>query len=230
MRLDKFIADNSDYSRAQVKRLMHKELVSVNGEVVKDPGFKVTEQDQVLLDGEPMRSLGSRYLMLHKPKGYVCSTDDPEHASVLLLLDDRERFGLHMAGRLDLDTTGLVLLTDDGQWSHRVTSPKHQCQKRYRVWLDEPLVADAEARFLEGVQLRGERHLTKPAQLERISDTEVLLTISEGKYHQVKRMFAALDNKVVDLHREAVGALELDPDLAEGEYRPLTPEEVASLV
>lgn len=229
MRLDKFLADNSDFSRAEVKRLMHKERVTVNGEVVKDPGFKLGEADQVCLDDEPMRAMGNRYLMLHKPKGYVCSTDDPEHASVLMLLEDRDRFGLHMVGRLDLDTTGLVLLTDDGQWSHKVTSPKHDCPKRYRVWLADPLVEDAEARFQEGVQLRGERHLTKPAQLERIDACEVLLTISEGKYHQVKRMFAALDNKVVDLHREAIGPLELDPALAEGEYRPLTDAEIAAL-
>lgn len=229
MRLDKFLADNSLYSRAQIKRLMHREEVTVNGEVVKDPGFKVTDTDEVVLEGEAMRAVGLRYFMLHKPKGYVCSTDDPEHSSVLALLDDKERFGLHMAGRLDLDTTGLVLLTDDGQWSHRVTSPKHDCAKRYRVWLDDPLIDDAEQRFEEGVQLRGERHLTKPATLERVSETEVLLTISEGKYHQVKRMFAALDNKVVDLHREAIGPLELDASLAEGEYRPLTAEEVALL-
>ncbi|WP_115718733.1 16S rRNA pseudouridine(516) synthase RsuA [Gallaecimonas mangrovi] len=229
MRLDKFLADNSQYSRAQIKRLMHREEVTVNGVVVKDPSVKVSDEDNVVLEGQTMRSIGLRYFMLHKPKGYVCSTDDPEHMSVLTLLDEKDRFGLHMAGRLDLDTTGLVLLTDDGQWSHRVTSPKHDCPKRYRVWLDEPLADDVEQRFLDGVQLHGERHLTKPATLERIDDTEVLLTISEGKYHQVKRMFAAVDNKVVDLHRESIGGVALDPDLAEGEYRPLTASEVAAL-
>ncbi len=227
MRLDKFIAANSEFSRAQVKKLLRQGEITVNGEVVGDPGLKLSETDQVCLYGEPMREQGARYFMLHKPRDYVCSTDDPDHLSVLYLLDEQERYGLHMAGRLDLDTTGLVLLTDDGQWSHRVTSPRHECHKRYRVWLADPLPAGVEQQFLDGVQLKGERQLTRPATLERINETEVLLTISEGKYHQVKRMFAAVGNKVVDLHREAVGELELDPDLAEGQYRALTAAEIA---
>lgn len=229
MRLDKFLADNSSFSRSQIKRLMKQGRVTVDDVPVKDPGYQVVQQQRVQLDGESIEALGARYYVLHKPSGYVCSTDDPEHPSVLLLLEPQHRHGLHIAGRLDLDTTGLVLLTTDGQWSHRVTSPKHQCPKRYRAWLAEPLVDDAEKQFTQGVQLHGEKQLTRPAQLQRISDTEVLLTISEGKYHQVKRMFAALDNKVVDLHREAVGSLALETELAEGQYRALTDQEVAAL-
>jgi 16S rRNA pseudouridine516 synthase len=146
---------------------------------------------------------------------------------VFVLLDEPNIDKLHTVGRLDLDTTGLLLITDDGQWSHKISSPKHECAKTYRAWLADPVEDSAIAQFAEGVMLRGEKTLTKPAQLEIISPTECLLTIHEGRYHQVKRMFAAIGNKVVQLHRERVGPLTLDTSLAEGEYRQLTPEEVS---
>lgn len=136
---------------------------------------------------------------------------------------------LHFAGRLDVDTTGLVLITDDGQWSHRITSPKHKCDKTYRVWLADPVTDDYARQLQEGVQLRSERELTLPAQMETVGEKEVLLTIHEGKYHQVKRMFAALGNKVVALHRERVGDIILDEALDPGEYRYLTEQEIESV-
>ena len=167
--------------------------------------------------------------MLNKPEGYVCSTDDPDHPTVLYFLDEPVAHKLHAAGRLDIDTTGLVLMTDDGQWSHRITSPRHHCEKTYLVTLESPVSDDTAEHFAKGVQLHNEKDLTKPAVLEVITPTEVRLTISEGRYHQVKRMFAAVGNHVVGLHRERIGAIELDPDLAPGEYRPLTEEEIASV-
>ncbi len=130
-----------------------------------------------------------------------------------------------------MDTTGLVLITDDGQWSHRITSPKHKCDKTYRVWLADPVQADYAEKLANGIELRNEREMTLPAQMELVNadENEVLLTIHEGKYHQVKRMFAALGNKVVGLHRERVGDIVLDEALEPGEYRYLTEEEVASI-
>ena len=151
---------------------------------------------------------------------------------------DNKAFDLHIAGRLDADTTGLVLITDDGRWSHNVISPKKECQKIYRVWLRNPIPAEKSTalieQFKQGIQLQGESSLTRPAVLELIADSdiankessEVLLTITEGKYHQVKRMFAAVGNRVIGLHREQIGGVELG-DLAPGEWRSLTAKEVA---
>ncbi|MCR6555561.1 16S rRNA pseudouridine(516) synthase RsuA, partial [Aeromonas sp. CPF2-S1] len=165
--------------------------------------------------------------MLHKPEGYVCSNEDPDHATVFHLLDEPAMGKLHVVGRLDLDTTGLVLITDDGQWSHRITSPRHECAKTYHVWLADPVSEEAISLFADGIYLRNENDKTRPAELEILDEREARLTIHEGKYHQVKRMFAAIGNKVVGLHRERIGDLALDDELAPGEYRELTEEEVA---
>ncbi|MCC5853221.1 MAG: pseudouridine synthase, partial [Alkalimonas sp.] len=143
------------------------------------------------------------------------------------LLDEPALDKLNPVGRLDLDTTGLLLITDDGQWLHRITSPKHHVAKTYRVWLADPIPADAAAKFGEGVLLRGEKDPTLPAELEVVAEREALLTIHEGRYHQVKRMFAALGNKVVRLHREKIGDFQLPADLVEGEYRQLRDTERA---
>jgi 16S rRNA pseudouridine516 synthase len=164
--------------------------------------------------------------MLHKPAGVICATRDRAHRTVLDLLDVPNPAGLHIAGRLDIDATGLVLITDDGEWSHRITSPRHNLPKTYRLALALPLTEAAAARLAAGVQLHGETRRCAPAVLARISSTEVLLTISEGKYHQVKRMIAAVGSHVARLHRERIGPWVLDPALAPGHYRPLTEEEI----
>lgn len=227
MRLDKFICDCTGLTRTQAGKSIRQGLVSINGERVKQAARQVAATDQVTLDDEPLQLIGPRYIMLHKPAGYVCANDDPEHPIVFTLLDEPLVERLHTVGRLDLDTTGLLLLTDDGQWSHRLTSPKHHVAKTYRVWTADPIPADAIAQFAAGVMLRGEKEPTKPAQLELVATHEALLTIHEGRYHQVKRMFAAIGNKVERLHRERIGALQLPADLAEGEYRSLKPEELS---
>jgi 16S rRNA pseudouridine516 synthase len=229
MRLDKFICDCTGLTRTQAGKSIRQGLVSINGELVKQAARQVSVTDQVELDGEPLQLIGPRYIMLHKPAGYVCANDDPEHPIVFTLLDEPLVERLHTVGRLDLDTTGLLLLTDDGQWSHRLTSPKHHVAKTYRVWTADPIPADAIAQFAAGVMLRGEKEPTKPAQLELVATHEALLTIHEGRYHQVKRMFAAIGNKVERLHRERIGALQLPADLAEGEYRSLSERELQTL-
>ena len=229
MRLDKYIAQTTDLSRALVKLALRNNRVRVNGEPVKDASLHLAASDRVALDGEALSPLGPRYFMLHKPLGYVCATVDNDHPTVLELLDEPNQKILHIAGRLDIDTTGLVLITDDGQWSHRVTSPRHDCEKTYCVTLANALLADAEARLQAGILLKGETQLTKPATLERLSCNQVRLTISEGKYHQVKRMFAALGNRVVELHRERIGLIRLDDALTVGQYRRLSEAEIRSI-
>ncbi|MEG3112484.1 MULTISPECIES: 16S rRNA pseudouridine(516) synthase RsuA [Pantoea] len=230
MRLDKFISQQLEVSRAIAAREIRNHKVTVNGEVVRDTAFKLLPDHAVEFDGNVLQmQTGPRYFMLNKPQGYVCANDDPDHPTILYFIEEPMSFKLHAAGRLDIDTTGLVLLTDDGQWSHRITSPRHHCDKTYRVTLEAPISDETEAQFTAGVQLHGEKNLTQPAQLEIITPTEVLLTISEGRYHQVKRMFAAVGNRVVGLHRERIGEIALGEDLAPGEYRPLTEEEIASV-
>ncbi|MBM7343864.1 16S rRNA pseudouridine(516) synthase RsuA [Pantoea coffeiphila] len=230
MRLDKFLSQQLEVSRAIAARELRAKRVTVDGEVVRDGSFKLTPENTVEFDGNPLQQqLGPRYFMLNKPVGYVCSTDDPDHPTVLYFLAEPTAYKLHAAGRLDIDTTGLVLMTDDGQWSHRITSPRHHCEKTYLVTLEHPLSDDTAQQFAEGVQLHNEKTLTKPAVLEALDEHHVRLTISEGRYHQVKRMFAAVGNRVVELHRERIGDISLDADLEPGEYRALTEEEVASV-
>lgn len=230
MRLDKFLSQQLGVSRALVLRELRNKRVTVDGEIVKTGSMKISPEQRVEFDGNVLDQItGPRYFMLNKPQGYVCSTDDPDHPTVLYFLEEPVAYKLHAAGRLDIDTTGLVLMTDDGQWSHRITSPRHHCEKTYLVTLESPVADDTAEQFAHGVQLHNEKDLTKPAQLEVITPTEVRLTISEGRYHQVKRMFAAVGNHVVGLHRERIGGIKLDDDLAPGEYRALTEEEIASV-
>ncbi|MDG2952172.1 16S rRNA pseudouridine(516) synthase RsuA [Exercitatus varius] len=231
MRLDKFIAEQTGLTRSQSARALRQGAVTVNGEAEKNGARKVSAQDEILFDGEPLQWLeGFQYFMLNKPQGCVCSHDDGDYPTVYQFFDYPLAGKLHTAGRLDADTTGLVLLTDDGQWSHRVTSPKHHCEKTYLVTLADPVESHYQTACEQGILLRGEKEPTKPAKLEIIDDYNVNLTISEGRYHQVKRMFAALGNKVAALHRWRVGPVLLDDRLAEGEFRPLTRQEIEALL
>lgn len=228
MRLDKFLAHHLGISRSLVHRELRAGNITVDDEMIKSGSYQLAvEQIVKYLDEEITPVTEKRYFMLHKPQGYVCSTDDPDYPTILYFIDEPIAEKLHAAGRLDLDTTGLVLLTDDGQWSHRITAPKYQCEKTYFVTVEQPLTEDLIETFEKGIQLKSEKNLTKPAQLEIVDELHARLTISEGKYHQVKRMFAAVGNHVVELHRERIGAIVLD--VLEGEYRPLTESEVKSL-
>ncbi|TNE78267.1 MAG: 16S rRNA pseudouridine(516) synthase RsuA [Gammaproteobacteria bacterium] len=229
MRLDRFISNASDYSRSQVKQLLRAGLVEVNGLITTNAATQVAEGDTISVDGFDISTPSPRYLMLHKPAGVVSVTKDSEHPTALDLLDEPRPEQLQIAGRLDIDTTGLLLITDDGQWNHRITSPRSHCRKTYRVELAEPLNTALVKKFADGLWLEGEKRRCLPAELEITGEHSALLTISEGKYHQVKRMFAAVGNRVTGLHRQKVGQIELDPRLAPGEYRPLTPDEIDSV-
>ncbi|QDJ12493.1 16S rRNA pseudouridine(516) synthase [Mergibacter septicus] len=229
MRLDKFLAEQTGMTRSQATKVLRKNLVEVNGIVVKDGSIKISAEDQILLEGELLSWVEEgQYFLLYKPQGYICSHDDGEYPTVYQFFDYPLAERLHTAGRLDVDTTGLVLLTDDGQWSHRVTSPKRQCEKTYLVSLADPIEEHYQQACEEGILLRGEKMPTRPSRIEILDDYNLNLTITEGRYHQVKRMFAALGNKVIALHRWKIGDIVLDASLEEGEYRPLTSEEIAS--
>ena len=227
MRLDKYICKSTELTRNEAKRLLKMGRVQVNDETIKTGSAQVSENCVVSIQGKPISLLGSRYIMMHKPLDTICSNVDEVYPSLLHFVDVERAFEMHVAGRLDADTTGLVLITDDGKWSHNIISPKKSCGKTYRVWLAEPIEPSVVEKFKEGVQLHNERDVTRPAQLDIIDDTEVRLTITEGKYHQVKRMFAAVGNKVVGLHREKIGQLTLDETLEPGQWRHLTQEEIA---
>ncbi|AWB67722.1 16S rRNA pseudouridine(516) synthase RsuA [Saccharobesus litoralis] len=228
MRLDKYICDASELTRKQAKQILKSGEITLNGQVVKNAATQVKEGDQVKWLDDEITLIGPRYIMLHKPMDMICSNIDEVYPSVLNLLDIEKKAELHIAGRLDADTTGLVLITNDGQWSHRITSPKHTCQKTYRVWLETAIDQTAVNQLEQGVLLHGEKQVTKPATVRVIEDKVILLTISEGKYHQVKRMLAATGNKVTYLHREQIGSVVLDAELEEGEWRYLTQDEIAS--
>lgn len=226
MRLDKFISNNTAYSRAQVHRFIRTGDVSVNGESKVKADQKILDTDQIYLHQKLISVQPPRYLMLNKPPGYVCANHDSENPTVIDLLDDHRKEELQIVGRLDKDTTGLVLITDDGHWNHKITAPTSNCQKTYFVTLADPISPETSILFKDGVLLDGEKKVTSPAELELLNSHQARLTISEGKYHQVKRMFAAAGNKVVSLHREKIGNLVLDSTLAIGKYRSLTPQEI----
>ncbi|EAR59873.1 16S rRNA pseudouridine(516) synthase RsuA [Neptuniibacter caesariensis] len=229
MRLDKYLAQSTGFSRKEVRRFMKAGEVVVNDLEIKDPALHISDEDDVYLSGYPVEAPGEKYLMLHKPLGCVCSNDDSTHPTVLSLLDLPRAEELTICGRLDVDTTGLVLITSNGKWAHKVTSPKHKTGKRYQVTTADPIPQDAITKFAKGLMLINEKERTKPAELTIIGEYEAEVVLTEGRYHQVKRMFAAIGNKVEELHRVSIGAISLDEDLEPGEFRFLTDEEINSI-
>ncbi len=228
MRLDKFVGNNTQFSRTQIHSAIKQGLISVNDQLIKKTNTLINEDDKVAYAGQLIEARKLRYLMLYKPVGYVSANSDSEHPTLLDLLDMPFKQELQIAGRLDLDTTGLVLLTDDGAWNHKVTSPKHMHTKTYLVTTANTLTEDLVIRFAEGLSLKGEAKNTLPAELIILDSHRARLSIYEGKYHQVKRMFAAVGNHVNALHRERIGSICLDANLQPGQFRELTPDEIAS--
>ncbi|MDZ3995709.1 16S rRNA pseudouridine(516) synthase [Pseudomonas sp. Teo4] len=230
MRLDRFLANLPCYNRQQVRLLLVQRRVRVNGEVVVDPLFEVNEFSRIEVDEQLLQAgRPARYLMLHKPEGCVSATQDPQHRTVLDLLPAELRDDLHIAGRLDYNTTGLLILTNDGQWSRRLTQPRTKLPKRYLVETEDEIGEHYVAKFREGFYFAFEDLTTLPAQLDILGPRQARLAIVEGRYHQVKRMFGHFDNKVVGLHRESMGLIQLDPALQPGAFRALTAEEIATV-
>lgn len=232
MRLDKFLADAGLGTRSEVKLLLKKGRVGVNGEIVKRPETKVAPKvDWITLDGEKLLYQEHSYYMLYKPSGVVSATTDKSCRTVLELLEAPSKRNLFPVGRLDKDTEGLLLLTDDGALAHDLLSPKKHIGKRYYAKVEGLVTKEDAAAFQKGVILE-DGYLTLPAELTILSGSdlsEVELLIYEGKFHQVKRMFEAVGKKVVYLKRLSMGSLTLDERLLPGESRPLTKEEINSL-
>jgi 16S rRNA pseudouridine516 synthase len=243
IRLDKFLADAGAGTRSEVKKYIQKGQVQVNGTVVKRPEEKIQPtEDAILLAGEPVLAAPEFvYYLLHKPAGYVSATEDNRDHTVMELIPS-DRKGLFPVGRLDKDTEGLLLITDDGVLAHELLSPKKHVEKTYYAQVDGIVTPDDVIKFQEGLDI-GEKNLTLPARLQILSaessgdseavgsagKSEILLTIHEGKFHQVKRMVEAVGKKVTYLKRISMGPLTLPEDLEKGQCRELTPEELAAL-
>ncbi len=231
MRLDKFLCELNIGSRSQVKELIRRGKISVNNTVVKTADLKIDEKkDIVCVQGQTLSYRKFYYYMLNKPAGVVSATQDNLSDTVIgLLRPEDRRADLFPVGRLDKDTEGLLLLTNDGALAHRLLSPGRHVDKTYHVTIEHALTAQDIQRLEQGVDI-GEDEPTLPARVEILSpETELLLTIHEGKFHQVKRMLFAVNNLVTALRRTALGGLKLDGTLAPGEYRPLSEEEVEVL-
>lgn len=235
MRLDKYLADMGEGTRQEVKKYIRRGSVTVNGELVRSPERKVDERDQVCLDGREVSYAAEEYFMLNKPAGVVSATEDKRDRTVLDLIREKKRKDLFPVGRLDKDTEGLLLITNDGALSHRLLSPRHHVDKTYYVEVQGHVTEENRAAFQRGVNIGTEEEplVTMPARLEILeagqSLSRVRLTIREGKFHQVKRMFLSQGMEVSYLKRESMGSLRLDDSLAPGEYRPLTEHEIKRL-
>ena len=242
-RLDKLLAHEGFGSRKDIRKLLRNCEVLVNGSRTYDPATQVdAENDTISVDGEEINLHKNLYLMMNKPRHYVCSTKEGDHETVFDLLDDSLRTPylqdkLHLVGRLDMDTEGLLLFTTDGELTHRLISPKSHISKTYLCGLKLPETADHQAaitaKFQAGIEVGPEDNeqgfTAQPAQITWLNDKTAHLTIYEGKYHQVKRMFAAVGNKIVYLKRISMGQLKLDEELELGEYKELTDDDLEKL-
>ncbi|WP_285422021.1 pseudouridine synthase [Pseudomonas sp. efr-133-TYG-23] len=227
MRVDRFLSNLPRFNRKQVRLLLVERRIRVDGVAVSDPHHEVREFSRVCLDDEVLQAgKPARYFMLHKPRGCVSATSDPEHPTVLDWLDEPDKGELHIAGRLDFNTTGLLVITNDGQWSRRLTQPQTKLPKVYRVETQQDIGPEYAPTFAAGLYFAFEDLTTQPAELTLLGPRTARLSIVEGRYHQIKRMFGHFDNKVIDLHRERMGPLVLDATLAPGEYRALTDAEI----
>lgn len=227
MRLDKMIGNSGIDTRKNIKRNAKKGAILVNGEVIKDSSYQVDpEVDEVYYMGQFVDYFENIYIMMNKPQGYLSATEDKD-PTVIDLLDDFYRvLDLSIAGRLDKDTTGLLLLSTDGKFIHRVTSPNSNIEKTYIAKTRDPIDESLIDLFKEGVYIKEDDYTARSAKLEIIGKNEAKVIVTEGKFHLVKRLFSNSGNEVVDLKRVAIGDLELDSHLGLGEYRELSDSEV----
>jgi 16S rRNA pseudouridine516 synthase len=228
-RLDRFISVNTKFCRRDVKLMLAQNRIQVDGLVAESVQQIIDEFTHVVLDGTVLQANTARYLMLNKPIGVVSATKDKKHKTVIDLLDASQREDLHIAGRLDLNSTGLLLLTNNGRWSKQLSHPEQAVAKRYSVTVENTLTDDYIAAFANGMHFPYEDIITRSATLKIISDYVAEVTLTEGRYHQIKRMFGRFQNKVLKLHRESIGNLPLDPRLKPGQYRELTHAEAQNL-
>ncbi len=229
MRLDKFLCEMKIGTRSQVKTYIRQGLVTVNGTTASDAGQKVAEtSDRICFRGQNLQYCRYVYYMLYKPKGVVSATQDNRDKTVVSLLGSCQREDIFPVGRLDKDTTGLLLLTNDGDLAHQMLSPKKHVDKTYQVTALYPLREDEKRALEEGVDI-GDAKSALPARVEVLKGEKFLITIQEGRFHQIKRMLQAVGNQVMELKRVSFGGLHLDEELQPGEYRELTAEEVNAI-
>lgn len=225
MRLDKFVSDAVGITRKDSKNLIKKGLVSVGGVIIKDASAHINEEDELIIEGKRVYYKKFIYLMMNKPQGYISATDDKKQKTVLELLPENfMRYDLFPAGRLDIDTEGFLLLTNDGQTAHNLLSPSKKVPKEYFARLEKPLSEKDKDTIEKGVDIGG--YITKPSSITMENETECVIKICEGKFHQVKKMFEAVGNKVVYLKRISFASLPLDPALKTGAFRFLTEDEI----
>lgn len=242
-RIDKVLAKHGFGTRKEVKKLLHTGLVSVNNQVITSQDFKIDlECDSLFVDDEKINIRTNLYIMMNKCQDVVCSSKDGLHRTVFDLLDEDDNHSfmggdLHCTGRLDIDTEGLLILTTDGSLTHKLISPKSEISKKYAITLRDSVNSENQQKYIDackiGIEIAPEGKeagfTSLPATLDFSSDKTCFLTITEGKYHQVKRMIAALGNEVTFLKRVSIGPLELDESLKPGEYRELTSEEINAI-
>ena len=228
-RIDKIIATQTNYSRKEVKKLVLQKRVMVNGEIISKSDIKVDENnDKIEIDGNKINVKKYIYLILNKPKGYISATEDPKMPTILDLVPEQfSHRNLFPAGRLDKDTTGLMLITDDGEFAHNILAPKKHIKKVYKVEIDIPINEIMINEFENGVILND--GICKTAGLEKLDTYIGKVTLTEGRYHQIKRMFGCFGAKVVNLERIAMGNFQLPNNLKQGECRELTEKEIGEI-
>lgn len=228
-RIDKIIGNQTEYSRKDIKKLVLQKRVKVNGELVLKSDIKINpDKDLISIDGKDINITENVYLILNKPQGYISATEDRSQKTVLDLIDEKySHRELFPAGRLDKDTTGMMIITDDGQFAHNILAPKKHISKTYEVEIDIPVTEEMKFGFEKGVNLND--GVCKTAKLEITGENSAIVVLTEGRYHQIKRMFGCFGAKVIKLHRTAMGFLKLPEDLKEGASRELSKQELELL-
>jgi len=233
-RLDRFVSSRTGVKKGDVRLLLAQKRVMVDGGFAAAINQVVDQFSHIVVDGQILQQNSAVYWMMHKPVGVVSATKDEIHKTVIDLLEadnpEARLDDLHIVGRLDLNSSGLLLLTNDGEWSRRLTSPDKNVAKVYEVTLADPITDEYSEAFAQGMYFAFEDLTTLPAVLEKVSEYVARVTLMEGRYHQIKRMFGRFRNQVVELHRVSIGNLELDEDLLPGDSRLLTPSEAKSII
>ena len=228
-RLDRFLSDRLSINRRDVRLLVAQKRIKLDQHYADNIQQLVDQYTHVQFDDKILQANIPSYIMLHKPVGVVSATKDARHTTVIDLLPGKPPEDLHLAGRLDFNSTGLVLLTNDGRWSRRLSAPESNIEKRYVVGLDKPATQEMVLAFAQGLYFAFENLTTRPASLSMIDSHYVEVTLKEGRYHQIKRMFGQFQVKVLSIHRLSVGALKLEDSLLEGKSRALTEAEVSCI-
>jgi 16S rRNA pseudouridine516 synthase len=224
-RLDRFISAKTGTPKSKVRLMLAQKRIYVDGQLATDINQPIDQFSHVALDGAVVQNNTRRYIMMNKPIGVVSATKDEQHKTVMDLLVEKNinTDDLHIVGRLDLHSSGLLLLTNDGDWSRALMSPENKVAKVYEVTVENPITDECIQAFADGMYFSYEDITTKPAQLEKLSECVAKVTLEEGRYHQIKRMFGRFRNPVLALHRVSIGEIKLDTDLAPGECRSIMP-------